>query len=146
MDPEIDFRAIFGQFDTLLLGRKTFEATRTKGGGGGMPGMKVFVFSKTLRQEEYPKVTIVSDDVRNRMLEVKEKPGKDIWLFGGGSLFASLLEAGVVDTVEVAVIPVLLGTGIPLLPPPATNTKLRLSKSRVYETTGTVSLEYNVGS
>jgi dihydrofolate reductase len=80
------------------------------------------------------------------MLRLKEKAGKDIWLFGGGGLFASLLEAGVVDTVEVAVIPVPLGAGIPLLPPPATNVKLRLSKSKVYDATGTVSLEYVVTS
>ena len=56
---------------------------------------------------------------------LKEKPGRDIWLFGGGSLFRSLLDAGLVDTVEVGVMPVLLGSGIPLLPPGA-STKLEL--------------------
>src|SRR5688572_32669353 len=48
---------------------------------------------------------------------LKAKPGRDIWLYGGGALFCSLLDAGLVDTVEVAVVPVLLGAGVPLLPP-----------------------------
>jgi dihydrofolate reductase len=72
-----------------------------------------------------------------------EKSKKDIWLFGGGGLFRSLLEAGLVDTVEVAVIPVLLGGGIPLLPPPAKQVSLKLTGHKVYKT-GIVSLEYAV--
>ena len=41
---------------------------------------------------------------------------KDIWLFGGGVLFRSLLDAGLVDAIDVMVMPVLLGSGVPLLP------------------------------
>ena len=65
-------------------------------------------------------------------------------LFGGGSLFRSLLELGLVDTLEVAIIPVLLGGGLSLLPHPAALTKLRLTNHRIYEKTGTVSLQYAV--
>jgi dihydrofolate reductase len=140
MDPEIDFRALMGAFDTILLGRKTYEATRQYG-GGGMPGMKAYVFSRTLRQADC-KGVIVSDSPAETVPALKAKPGKDIWLFGGGSLFGSLLELGLVDSVEIAVIPVLLGAGLPLLPNPAAHAKLRLVKHRIYPKTGTVSLEY----
>jgi dihydrofolate reductase len=75
---------------------------------------------------------------------LRRKEGKDIWLFGGGDLFRSLLALGLVDTVEVAVIPVLLGGGIPLLPSPAKQAGLTLTGHRVYERTGTVLLEYTV--
>jgi dihydrofolate reductase len=71
-------------------------------------------------------------------------PGKDIWLFGGGSLFRSLLDLGLVDTIEIGVIPVLLGGGIPLLPARSQRTTLRLVSSKVYKTTGTLGLEYAV--
>ena len=64
-------------------------------------------------------MTVVAERVEETLDDLRAKPGKDIWLFGGGSLFRSLLEARRVDTVEVAVMPVLLGGGIPLLPPPA---------------------------
>lgn len=144
MDPEIDFNAIFSQFDAFLLGRKTFERMVKSGQGGAMPGTKTLVFSKTLRQSDYPEVTIVADNVAEILSELRTQPGKDIWLFGGGELFRSLLDAGSVDTVEIAVIPVLLGGGIPLLPAPAKQAKLKLTGHRIYGKSGIVSLEYAV--
>jgi dihydrofolate reductase len=144
MDPEIDFRALFEQFDTFLLGRRTFESI---GGaaGGGRQGAQTIVFSRTLRQEDYPNLTIVSENPEQALADLRSKPGKDIWLFGGGVLFRSLLEARLVDAVEVAVIPVLLGEGVPLLPPKPSSErfKLKLASSRTFKT-GIVSLEYAV--
>ena len=144
MDPDIDFGAIFQQFDTLLMGRRTYEAAQAQGGGGGgMPGMTSVVVSRTLRPADHPKVTILGQDADRRIAALRERTGKDIWLFGGGDLFRSLLAARLVDTVEVAVIPVLLGKGIPMLPAPGGQTSLRLTGHRVY-TTGIVSLEYAI--
>jgi dihydrofolate reductase len=142
MDPDIDFNALFKQFDTFLMGRRTFEPmARTS--KKKTPGVKTFVFSRTLRQEDHPGVTIVAEGVEDTVAALREEQGKDIWLFGGGLLFRSLLEAGLVDTVEVGIIPVLLGEGIPLLPSPAKQTKLKLTGHKVYKT-GIVSLEYAV--
>jgi dihydrofolate reductase len=143
MDPEIDFGALMRGFDTVLMGRRTFQAAAAHGGGGAMPGMKTVVVSTTMRPEDHPKVTVVADRVEETLARLRAEPGKDIWLFGGGSLFRSLLDAGLVDSVEVAVVPVLLGSGVPLLPPPARRVGLRLVGSKVYKT-GIVSLEYAV--
>ena len=143
MDPEIDFGEMMSQFDTMLVGRKTFELVAQQG-GPGMDEMKVLVFSRTLKQKDHPNVTIVSKDVKKTLTALRKQKGKDIWLFGGGLLFRSLLDLGLVDTVEVGVIPVLLGGGIPLLPPPAERAKLKLTKHTVYKKTGTVGLEYTV--
>jgi dihydrofolate reductase len=144
MDPEIDFQALFDQFDTFLVGRRTFEAMATYD-SAFVPKARTIVFSRTLAQSDYPKTTIVSDDeIDETIAALRAEPGKDIWLFGGGSLFASLLDRGLVDTVEVAIVPVLLGGGIPLLPSPAKRTKLKLTGHRVYEKSGIVLLEYAV--
>jgi dihydrofolate reductase len=142
MDPDIDFRAIFDQFDTLLMGRRTFEVAGA--GGGGSPGMKTLVFSRSLRQEDHPGVTIVPAQVRDTLDDLRAQPGKDIWLFGGGELFRSLLELGCVDTVEPAVIPVVLGGGRPFLPAPAVRRSLALTEQRVYQKSGIVLLRYDV--
>jgi dihydrofolate reductase len=144
MDPDIDFAALFEQFDTFLLGRRTFEPM-AKARKSETAGVKTFVFSRTLRPQDYPGVTIVSEGMEETVATLRAEPGKDIWLFGGGSLFRSLLDAGLVDTVEVAIMPVLLGDGIALLPPPARQTKLKLTGHKVYKT-GIVSLEYSVQS
>ena len=142
MNPEIDFRAVFEQFDTFLVGRRTFE-TMDRAGRRETPGMKTFVFSRTLRQQDYSGVTVVAEKSEEIVAALRAEPGKDIWLFGGGSLFRSLLDSGLVDTVEVAIVPVLLGGGIPLLAPPARQKKLHLTGHKVYKT-GIVSLEYTV--
>jgi dihydrofolate reductase len=142
LNPEIDFRALFEQFDTFLVGRRTFEMM-ARAGRGETPGMKTFVFSRTLRQQDYPRVTVVAEKSEETVAALRAEPGKDIWLFGGGSLFGSLLESGLVDTVEVGIVPILLGGGIPLLAPPAKQKKLHLTGHKVYQT-GTVSLEYAI--
>ena len=97
MDPDIDFEALMKRFDTFLMGRRTFEAA----GGGAMSGKATVVASRTLRPEDYPNVTILNDGIEEAVSRLRAEPGKDIWLFGGGSLFRSLLNAGLVDTVEV---------------------------------------------
>jgi dihydrofolate reductase len=145
-DSEIDFAALFRQFDTAVMGRRTFEEGLKQGGNGSMPGLDVVVFSRTLRQEDFPRVSIVGTDPAERIRDLKAKPGKDIWLFGGGELFRTLLEAGVVDTVEPAIIPVLLGEGIPLLPAFSKRTELTLTRHRLYQKSGIMLLEYAVTS
>src|SRR5262245_40214374 len=143
MDPEIDFKAIYSQFDTMVMGRRTYEAMNAAGGGGSMPGMHVFVITRTLKQDDHPDVTI-ADNPEALVAELRSKPGKGVWLFGGGSLFRSLAELGLVDAVEVAVIPVLLGEGVPLLPAPAKRVTLKLTGHKLYAKTGTMALEYAV--
>jgi dihydrofolate reductase len=104
MDPEIDFTAIFARFDTVLMGRKTYEQAEAMGGGPAMPGVTTIVASRTLRPEDCPGATVIGDGLEERVRELKAGPGKDVWLFGGGELFRGLLDARLVDGVEVAVI------------------------------------------
>jgi dihydrofolate reductase len=144
MDPDVDFAAMHAQFDTFLIGRKTFEAMAKMGGGvKSVPGLQHIVLSRTLRAADYPQITVKSDAAAV-VAELRAQPGKDIAIFGGGELFRSLLAVGLVDRVEVALIPVLLGGGIPLLPPPAGRALLKLRQQRVYEKTGTIGLEYDI--
>jgi dihydrofolate reductase len=128
------------------MGRRTYEVTKSAGGGGGdmMPGVTTVVVSHTLNQREHPDVTIVSGNWEDTVRQLREKPGRDIWLFGGGALFSSMLDAGLVDAVEVGIIPVLLGGGIPFLKPPAKRAMLELKQHKLYPKTGTMRLEYDV--
>ena len=143
MDPSIDFGAVFAEFDTLVMGRKTHEVMAGHGGQGAMPGVEVFVFSRTLPASSREGLHIVNDDPRKVVSALKAKPGRDIWLFGRGALFRSLLDAGLVDTVEVAVMPVLLGSGVPLVTSGGT-TRLVLADQKTLPASGIVSLSYSV--
>lgn len=139
IDPDINFESLMGRFDTYLMGRKTFEVT---GNGGTMPGSRIVVVSRTLRQEDSPNIKIISNNLKKEITELREESGKEIWLFGGGSLFRSLLDLGLVDGIEVSIIPILLGAGTPLLLPSEDRAQLKLMGSHVYDKTGTVTLEY----
>jgi dihydrofolate reductase len=144
MDPDIDFAGTMAQFDTFLIGRKTFEALMRMGSNvKSTRKIQNIVCSRTLKPSDYPHVTM-SSDAERVVTELRTKPGKDIAIFGGGELFRSLLAAGLVDRVEMAVIPVLLGGGIPLLPSPAERAVLKLRTQRLYEKTGTIVLEYDI--
>jgi dihydrofolate reductase len=143
MDPEIDFDAMFKDIDTILIGRKSWEVTGQSGAGGAMPGIQTYVISRTLRQDDVRGATVSSDPAKT-VAELRKQPGKDIWLFGGGELFKSMLGLGLVNAIEVGVMPVLLGGGIPMLPSPAQRATLRLVKHQVYAKTGTEGLTYEV--
>ena len=143
MDPDFDFAAMFSQYDTLLMGRRTWEIAGS-GGGPGDEGISVVVVSRTLRQEDHPKITVISEDLESRVRALREAPGKDIWLWGGGELCRSLIDVGLVDTVEVGIMPVLLGRGIPLVQQIGSPAKLKLTGHRVYPKSGSVGLEYDV--
>jgi dihydrofolate reductase len=141
MDPDIDFAGMFAQYDTLLMGRRTYEVA---GGGDGSGDLSVVVVSGTLQQAEHPRVTLIDADLEARVRALRSRPGKDIWLFGGGDLCRSLLDLDLVDTIEVGVMPVLLGAGVPLVQPLSSKVKLKLTRHVVYPKSGIVGLEYDV--
>jgi dihydrofolate reductase len=143
MDPDINFAELWAQFDTLLMGRKTYDAAKSRLGEAFMQGMKTVVISRTLRPADHPGLTVLSNLTRDHIQSLRAQSVKDIWLMGGGELFRSMLAMQEVNTVEVSTMPVLLGGGLPLLPPPAQRTSLKLSGHRIYRS-GIVSLVYDV--
>ena len=142
MDPDFDWKSLYGQFDTGLMGRGTYDTMRERGMSPKSMGMKAFVVSTRLDPQDHPDVTILRDDVPGAIKALKGGPGKDIWLFGGGMLFRSLLDAGLVDSIDVAVVPVLLGSGIQVVPE-GQRVKLKLTECKA-RASGIVALKYDV--
>ena len=142
-DPGVDFATIYAGFDTALLGRRTYELTQQPGAPPWPAGWKVLVFSRTLRPAEHPAVSVIGDEVASTVSRLRAAPGRDIWLFGGGVLAASLLAMGLVDVVEVAVMPVLLGAGVPFADQAVGRVALKLTRVQ-QSSAGIVNLEYDV--
>jgi len=143
-DPAVDFQALFADVDTVLLGRHSYELVVRTGTPPWVSGARVYVFSATMNGALHPGVTVVNSDAAGVVAGLRAERGTgEIWLFGGGILFRSLLEAGQVDTVEVSVVPVLLGGGVPLLPPGSGRLALELTGTRSYPS-GIVTLSYEV--
>jgi dihydrofolate reductase len=123
-------QATFAHADTVLMGRRTYEAG-VRAGMRAFPGQRNIVFSGTLDPAEYPEIEIVRDDVVDYVRRLKESAGGDIILMGGGRLARPLLAAGLVDEVGVNVQPIILGAGAPLLPEIGARVGLELIESRV---------------
>lgn len=142
MDPDIDFAAMYASFGGLVMGRRSYEVSLATMGPEER-GLPTYVYSRSLPEGERDGVTFVRDAVPH-VRTLKEGDGKPLWLWGGGELFRQLAEAKLVDGVEVAIIPVLLGGGVQLLPSPGPRVTLKLRSHRLYATTGTLFLEYDV--
>jgi dihydrofolate reductase len=141
-DPTFDFMAMFREFDTMLIGRRTYEVMQKRGQSPESMGMKGMVVSATLAAEQNPGVTIIQANVVEAVSALKGGTGKDIWLGGGARLFRTLLDANLVDTVELAVMPILLGGGLKMLPD-GSRCPLRLEATERYPN-GMVWVKYSV--
>jgi dihydrofolate reductase len=130
--------------DTVVMGRKTYEDALRRGGkGGGYPGVKTYVFSRTLKESSDATVTIVSEDAAEFVRKLKQGAGKDICVMGGGELARSLFEAELIDELGFNIHPVLLGSGIPLYYPMSRQTDLELVECRTLKS-GCVLVTYQV--
>lgn len=113
-----DVQKIMGEFwprvDTVIMGRKTYEVSLAFGGGGGSPAIKTYIVSRTLDPAAHPAVEIVASNPGELVRELKQQPGKEICVMGGGELARHLLDAGMVDEIGLNIHPILLGGGVPL--------------------------------
>jgi dihydrofolate reductase len=129
--------------DTVLMGRKTYEVAVRNGQGGGYPGVRNYVFSRTLAEDLGGGITVVRDDAAGFVRGLKEQDGKDICLMGGGELARSLFDAGLIDEIGLNIHPVLLGSGIPLFHPMSRQIDLELCECRAFKN-GCVYVTYRV--
>ena len=134
----------FKTFDTIVIGRRTYEVAIAMGqGDGSTPGMKTYVFSRTLKPRSTKKLEITSEDVAEVVGRLKQEEGKDICIMGGGLLAKSLFEADLIDEIGFNIHPVLLGSGIPLFYEMSRQIDLELIDCKTLKT-GCVLVTYRV--
>ncbi len=143
-DQDYGLSDFFKRVDTLFMGRKTYEMSLAVGdnNGGGFPKFKKYIFSTTLAKVK-DGATLIKNDIKRKVEKIKKEEGKDIWLFGGAGLTTSLMNAGLVDEISLAVHPILLGNGKPLFKNISERIKLKLTDTKTYSS-GLVSLVYNL--
>ena len=142
-------KEFYASIDTILWGRKTYDwlldyhKKHNKTDGLFDTNLGNFVFSRNPPQRPAEGVTFVAETVETFAQRLRATPGKNIWMMGGGGLIASFLDAGEIDELDIHVIPVLIGEGIPLVAPRHRDVPLRLRSSKAYPD-GVVRLRYEV--
>jgi dihydrofolate reductase len=134
----------YASIDTIVFGRKTFEAMQrmiAQGEHEAPKGpWKTYVFSRTLPSGERDGMTFVKDSPAAFMRKLRKKRGKHICHMGGGELARSFLQADLVDELWMHVVPILLGQGIPIFPPGFPQRDFKLLECKAYG--NDVSLRY----
>jgi dihydrofolate reductase len=153
MDSDMGFIDFLHQIDTILYGRKSYELW-----GKYTPETEVtdiekelweavhskqkYVFSRTQKGTD-DKAIFINDQILEEVNKVKNKPGKDIWLYGGSSLITSFIKLGLVDEFRLSVHPVVLGEGKPLFMDIRERLNLKLVNTRSFSS-GVVQLIYHL--
>ncbi len=102
MDQDYGFPEFFQTIDTVLIGRKMHDLM-IRTGIQSYKGLHNYVFSRTQLAGAQGDFTYVAENKKEFVERLREEPGKDIWLAGGGELIGSFLQAGLVDRVSLAI-------------------------------------------
>lgn len=141
IDDKIDFVAEMKRFDTFFFGRRSYEVAKAMFEKTS-PGIRNYVFSNTLKTVDQNFI-LLGGEVESVVQSLKQQPGKDIALYGGANLLASLLNYKLVDELSISYIPVLLGKGKPMVDVLTEKVWLRFNNSRRYQN-GTLIVNYAV--
>lgn len=143
-DQDYGMSTFFNRIDSIFIGRISYQLTLTMGDSAmpGFPKLTEYVFSTTLKEVK-PGAALINGNIEAEVSRIKNEPGKDIWLFGGASLTASLLNLGLVDEIGLAVHPIILGGGKQLFNNIKDRVHLTLVDTKTYST-GLVYLTYSL--
>ena len=130
-DEDYGYDRFYDTIDTTLMGNKTYQQIIDT---GVFPyqDTKNFVFTRQMDLQPTRWVTFVNEDMVSFAHTLKNRPGKDIWLIGGGAIINILYQAGLIDRYILSIHPIILGKGIPLFPGPIGEQKLKLRSSESF--------------
>jgi dihydrofolate reductase len=137
---------------TLIFGRVTYQLmagywpmpTSVRDDpivAGLMNNIPKIVFSRTLETADWNNTRLVKGDMVQEVARLRQQPGKDIYIFGSGSLVSALGQHGLIDEYRVIVNPVILGKGNSMFKGLQDRLKLKLVRTRTFNS-GNVLLVY----
>jgi len=142
MPKDYSMAPFFKTVDTALMGRKTYEAgLRMSGGSFSTYGLTTYVYSRTLPPGERNGLIFTSEPPASLVASIRKRKGKNIWHMGGGELARVFLQDDLIDELQLGVVPILIGEGIPLFPGGFPQREFTLLENKTYSK-GLISLKY----
>jgi len=141
MPKDYSMAPFFATVDTAVMGRKTLEAGLKMGASFSGSKMANYVFSHTKPAKPHDGLIYTDQSPGSLIRQIRKRPGKDIWLMGGGELARSFLQEDLIDQLYLGIVPVIIGAGIPLFPSGFPERKFSLIENKTYSK-GLISLKY----
>jgi dihydrofolate reductase len=142
MPKDYSMAPFFATIDTAIMGRKTLDAAlQMSGGSFSGSSMATYIFSHSKPAGERDGLVFINQSPATFIRQLRKRPGKDIWLMGGGELARAFLKADLVDGLYLGILPVLLGEGIPLFPSGFPQRDFTLRENKTYSK-GLIALKY----
>ena len=146
-----DFQQQYDEFlasvGAIVMGAGTLRWLAAEGESWGYEGTPTWVVTSselpTIVGAEYVRATDALDAIRAARTAAAKKK---VWVVGGGMLAGSLLDAGVLDELHLTIMPLTLGTGVPVLPHSAARFPWHLQSARPIGAAGAVELRYRARS
>jgi dihydrofolate reductase len=132
--------AFIRSIDTVVMGRGTYDIGKKLGAPPRL-GTKNIILSRSLAPDSVKDAVVEKGDARVLGDRWRKEQGRDIWLMGGAKVFGEFLDAGALDDLIIHVVPVLIGTGIPLLDAKRRTSQLELLSTKKFSD-GVVRLHY----
>jgi dihydrofolate reductase len=123
----------FKTVDVAIMGRKTLDdGLKMTGGKFDNYGIKCYVMSRSQTPGERDGYEVTQQAPAALIRELRKHSGKNIWMMGGGELARDFLKADLIDEMELGVVPILIGEGIPLFPAGFPERKFALVENKAY--------------
>lgn len=150
MDEDMNFDGFLSSIDTIFYGRISYDLWGNFQPQGNVTSpeqriwkeihlKKKYVFSRQGKKDE--KASFITNDITNKVNEIKTKPGKDIWLYGGAGLIKTFIQLNLIDIYQISIHPIVLGKGKPLFDDIDERIPLRLLKTNTFKS-GVVQVIY----
>jgi dihydrofolate reductase len=108
-----DFEEFSNGIDTLVMGRKAYEDC-PKETLGMFKDKKIYVATSKKLESEFKNIEFIHEGIYDKVLDLRDKEGKDVWIWGGAGLADSFIKGDVIDEYVIGIIPIILGSGRPL--------------------------------
>ena len=150
MDEEMNFDSFLSSIDSIFYGRVSYDTwgnfqpdyhcgPRTLKLWQQVHSKKKYVFSKRQRTDD--RATFIASDISQKVMEIKQQKGKNIWLYGGANLITTFIQLALIDIFRISVHPVALGKGKPLFENLTERLNMELTESHIFRS-GVVQLIY----
>ncbi len=139
---EYGYKDLMDSIDMVIIGGRTYREMLCMDIVWPYKNKKTYVVSRNSMETE-ENIEYITENIIEKISELQDAEGKDIWLVGGGELITMFLNEGLIDELQICYIPIILGAGIPLFSNNPKESNWELIGNTAYDS-GIIKIDYQI--